>query len=124
MCHVEHSGKVRINDIRPLFTGHFMKWRVTRDACIVDENVDRAKLCFDFGDALHTAVIISNIPFIGFDARFICELRRGFVIPRIRGGDRISASFNAIDMAAPIPREPPVTRATLAIGVSLLVGIW
>ena len=33
-----------------------------------------AKLRFDFGDTLHTAVIISNIPFIGFDARFICEL--------------------------------------------------
>ncbi len=41
--------------------------------------------------------------------------------PAYEAATEYPASFNAIDMAAPIPREPPVTRATLAIGVSLLV---
>ena len=42
--------------------------------------------------------------------------------PAYEAATEYPVSFNAIDMAAPIPREPPVTRATLAIGVSLLMG--
>ena len=93
-----------------------MEHAVAGDAGIVDEHVDRPELGLDLASRpAAEAAGVGNVPFEDRDAGLGLELRRGLVIAVIGRGDRVAGRLQPFEIAAPMPRVPPVTMATLAI---------
>ena len=101
---------------RHWFWRHFVEGRVAGNARIRHDHVNRAKVRFDLRNARFGCVIIGGIPFVGFDAGFGGEIRCGFVIASIGCRNGIAFCLSVLlEIAAPMPRDPPVTNATLAM---------
>ena len=59
---------------------------------------------------------VADVPLEHRDARLDLELLRGGVVAGVVGGDAVAARSSArSEMAWPMPRVPPVTRATRAM---------
>ncbi len=70
-----------------------MEWCVAGDTCVIDENLNRAKVAFDLRDTSGTGLIVGNVPFVGLDACFSSEGRSLFIITSIGGSDFIAGFF-------------------------------
>ena len=70
-----------------------MEWRVTGDACVGDNDVDRTKISFDLCDASRAFFVVCDIPFVGFDTCFTGKFCGGFVVASVCGSDGVTGVF-------------------------------
>ena len=99
-----------------------MEHAVAGDAGIVDEDVDGAELGLDRLDARLAGGGVGDVELVDRDAGLGLELLRRLVVAAIIRGDLCSPPpSSAFEIAAPMPRVPPVTNATRAISFSFLI---
>ena len=70
-----------------------MEKAVAGDAGIIDQDIDRAEVLFDFGEAGGTGVVARHVPLVDRNAGLGFELRRSFIITGVIGGHRIAGGF-------------------------------
>jgi hypothetical protein len=109
---VEHAGQVGVDHGLPLLRRHLVERRVAGDAGVGHHDVDGAQIGLDLGDPGLAGVVIGHVPLVGLDAGLGGELRRRLVVAGIVGRDRVAGGLQRLEIAAPMPREPPVTSAT------------
>ena len=115
----EHGVEVGADHRLPLLEGHAVEHAVAGDAGIVDQDVDRAELGLDRLDAGLAGGGVGDVELVDRDAGLGLEL----VAPprRCRRSSRRPCSrppSGRFEIAAPMPRVPPVTNATRAMSVS------
>ena len=85
------------------------------DPGIVDQDIDRANGGFNLPDARGAGFKVARVPAIHSSACFGSEGFCGGIIAGIGRSDTIPGFGSASEMAAPMPRVPPVTSAIRAI---------
>ena len=88
------------------------KRAVAGDAGVVDQDVDGADLGLDGLDAGLAGGVIADVELEDGDAGLGLEGVGGLVVAAVIGSDLVALGLEALRMAAPMPRVPPVTRAT------------
>ena len=68
MRHVEEAREVGVDDSIPLVRRHLVEHRILGDACIVDQNIDRAEIRLDLRNACRAGGVIADVPLVGLDA--------------------------------------------------------
>lgn len=118
---VERALEVDGKHAVEVLLGHLQQQLVAGDACVVDEDVDAAEVLADPAEGFLDERKVGHVAFVG----------RGADAEGLRFGDPVSAarssapayttatsapfSANETAMAAPMPREPPVTTAVLPL---------
>jgi hypothetical protein len=117
--HEERSGQVDGDDPGPVLVGHLVHGPVDGDPGVIDQDVQAAVLLDDLvddaaavGRVADVAVVEGDVAAGVFGAHFGEEfLGRLGVLP-IAGRDLGPSAARRWLMAPPMPRVPPVTRAT------------
>jgi hypothetical protein len=92
---------------------------VAGDAGIIDQDLHRAEVGFNPGDACLTGVEIGYIDLVDGDTGRFFEFIGCLVVTAIDGRQPLyPLSFSCSETIPPIPRVPPVTIATLDISLS------
>ena len=112
-AHVEQRVEIGVDHLAPLLRLHAVEHGVAGDAGVVDQDVDRAEIGLDLLQAGRAGVERGDIPFEDGDAGLGLELLRRLVVAAVVGGDLVARAFSAFEIAAPMPRVPPVTSATV-----------
>ena len=117
---VEGAGEVDVDDLAPVVVGHLEHGPVGGDARVVDQDVEPAVLVDDLLDRPPAVVGIADVALVDADrpARGTSARRpRGSARPprRCRCSPAATAApwlARLRQIAAPMPRVPPVTKAT------------
>ena len=115
MGHIEYAAQNGIDHLLPLRAGHFIKRCVTGYAGVVHQDFSGSKIHLDLCNYRSTGIIVDDILFLGFDDNLGVKFCRRIINAAYVAATLYPACFKPTEIAAPIPRDPPVMRATLGI---------
>ena len=72
-----------------------MERRITGDAGVVDQNINRTQIIVDLFHARCASVVVGDVPFVGFDTGFRRKGSRLFIVASIGGGNGITGIFQS-----------------------------
>jgi len=118
--HVERAGQVDGEDLVPVSRGQVQGELVDRDAGVVDEDVEPTVLIDHFPHHPPAVLGLGDIPLVNREPHRSTEtaLEIGgeglgaFGVAAVSGGQDGPSLARLVQIAAPIPRVPPVTNAT------------
>ena len=85
--HVEAATQIGIDHLFPGFIAHLEECAVARDAGIVDDNINRAKIRSNLGAAFQAGGMIGHVPLVCRDARTLGKPLGALGIAGIVGGN-------------------------------------
>src|SRR5690606_19009334 len=85
--HVEAAAEVDAHDVIPVFEAHLEQGAVTRDSCVVDQDVDRSDFLFDLATSREARLVVADIPLVGRHPGFVAEGTGLCIVAGIVGHD-------------------------------------